>query len=165
METQSLFSEKQRFNQWWIWLLVVALSIMPVLELVRRINAHQLSLSDPATLVGTFIPFVLLLLIFNLRLDTRITKEGVSVRFIPFIWKYRNYSWETIDKLYLRQYKPIGEYGGWGLRGFGNNRALNIAGNKGLQIVFADGRRLLIGTQKPEEIKTVLIMLDKLKEE
>lgn len=165
METHSLFSERQRFNQWWIWLLVVALSVMPVFELVRRITAHQLSISDPAMLVETFIPFVLLLLIFNLRLDTKITKEGVSVRFIPFIWKYRHYSFETIDKLYLRQYKPIGEYGGWGLRGFGNNRALNIAGNKGVQIVFADGRRLLIGTQKPEEIKAVLIMLDKFKEE
>lgn len=50
------------------------------------------------------------------------------------------------------------DYGGWGLRlgFFGKGRAYNISGNIGMQIVFKDGKKLLIGTQKSAEIKSFL---------
>jgi len=56
----------------------------------------------------------------------------------------------------VRKYKPLLEYGGYGIRGFGNNRALNISGNTGLQLVFKDGRKLLIGTKKGHEMIEML---------
>jgi hypothetical protein len=56
----------------------------------------------------------------------------------------------------VRKYKPLLEYGGYGIRGFGNNRALNIAGKTGLQLIFKDGRKLLIGTQKGLEMIEML---------
>ena len=56
----------------------------------------------------------------------------------------------------IREYKPIMEYGGWGIRGFGSNRALNIKGKIGLQLVFKNGQKLLIGTQKADEIVKIL---------
>ncbi|MBK8703741.1 MAG: hypothetical protein IPN33_08970 [Saprospiraceae bacterium] len=64
-------------------------------------------------------------------------------------------------KVYVRQYKPIAEFGGWGLRYSmsGKGRALNVSGNMGLQLEFKDGKKLLIGTQKPKEIELVLTNL------
>jgi hypothetical protein len=44
----------------------------------------------------------------------------------------------------------------------GKNRAFNATGNIGLQLVFKDGKKLLIGTQKPAEIEAVLASLGKM---
>ncbi|MCQ0110186.1 hypothetical protein JGC31_01235 [Zhouia sp. CL16] len=50
------------------------------------------------------------------------------------------------------KYNPIKDYGGYGWRiGFrGKGKALNIRGNKGIQIIYKNNKKLLIGTQKPE---------------
>jgi hypothetical protein len=75
--------------------------------------------------------------------------------------KERVYNWEEIKSANIRTYKPLMEYGGWGIRGFGNNRALNISGNKGLQLEFKNGKKLLIGTEKSTEMESILEELDK----
>jgi len=38
----------------------------------------------------------------------------------------------------------------------GKGRALNISGSQGLQLEFTDHKKLLIGTNKPEELEKVL---------
>jgi hypothetical protein len=48
------------------------------------------------------------------------------------------------------------EYGGWGIRYSWNGIAYNTKGNMGLQIVMNTGKRILIGTQKPEELAAYL---------
>jgi hypothetical protein len=70
-----------------------------------------------------------------------------------------------LTKSYVRQYSPIAEYGGWGLRLglFGKGQAYNVSGDKGLQLEFTTGQRLLIGTNKPEELNTVLLSIGQLK--
>jgi len=165
MRTDILFSEKQRFNQWWIWVIILVACIMPVWQFYRAIIENQVVLSDPTEYIGLMIMVLIIILFLSNRLDSEIRQDGIYVRFIPFIWKQRVYSWDSIEKLYIRRYHPLGEYGGWGIRGFGKNRALNVSGNQGLQIVFKDGRRLLIGTRKPDEIKSVLILLGKFEDE
>ncbi|MHC4338483.1 MAG: hypothetical protein ACYSTG_11155 [Planctomycetota bacterium] len=60
-----------------------------------------------------------------------------------------------MSECYARTYKPIREYGGWGIRySFrkGIGRAYNMSGNKGVQLVFKNGKKLLIGSQKPDEL-------------
>jgi hypothetical protein len=69
-------------------------------------------------------------------------------------------AFDDIEKVYVRKYKPIMEYGGWGIRLglFGKGWAINIAGNKGIQIEFKDSkkRKFLIGTQKEGDVEAVL---------
>jgi hypothetical protein len=51
------------------------------------------------------------------------------------------------------QYRPIADHGGWGIRsGRDGERALTARGNRGVRLVLADGTRLLIGSQRPEEL-------------
>jgi hypothetical protein len=54
------------------------------------------------------------------------------------------------------EYRPISEYGGWGIRGFGKKRALNTRGNRGVLLTKTDGSTLLIGSQKPRELLDAL---------
>lgn len=71
--------------------------------------------------------------------------RGVPVkRFIP---------WNEIASVEARKYRPILEYGGWGLRGLGKNRAYNVSGTEGLQLVFKDGRRVLVGSRMAQALE------------
>jgi hypothetical protein len=72
--------------------------------------------------------------------------------------------WEQVKRAYIRQYNPIKEYGGWGLKWSSTNAAYNIMGNVGLQLVLQNGKKILIGTQKPEELRSFLISIDRYKE-
>jgi hypothetical protein len=84
------------------------------------------------------------------------------VRFIPFHLKEIFIAWNQLDECYIRTYSPLGEYGGWGIKyGLGGaGKVYNVSGNQGLQLVFKDGARLLIGTQKPLELQEIINKLD-----
>lgn len=99
------------------------------------------------------------------RLDTRVKTDGIDVRFYPFRRRYRHYTWGEIKEAYIRRYRPLAEYGGWGIRiGFhGNGQALNMSGNVGLQLVFANNKKLMIGTNRSQELEDVLKQLGKLR--
>jgi hypothetical protein len=159
MNKEVLFTEKQRFTQWWIWAIILIACIIPAWEIYNAVINYRNGFSNPASYIGLVTIVLLMIMLISTRLETEIRKDGINVRFIPFIWRRKIYTWDLIEKVYLREYNPIGEFGGWGIRGVGKNRALNISGNKGLQLELKDGKRMLIGTHKPDEIKKMLELL------
>ena len=103
---------------------------------------------------GIGVPLVIFtLMFFVLRLETVVDEQGIHYRFFPFHITTRLKTWDEIEKAYVRVYKPITEYGGWGYRfAFGDGIALNVSGNVGLQILYKNGKKLLLGTKKREEL-------------
>ena len=91
---------------------------------------------------------------FFTQLITEVREDGVYIRFIPFHGSFRRIGFDQVAQFEARMYRPIMEYGGWGIRcGFGKSgKAYNVKGNKGLQLVFKNDKRLLIGSQKPERL-------------
>jgi hypothetical protein len=160
MDQALLFSEKQRFGQAWIWILLSGITALFIFGLIRQVCLGQPFGNNPLPDSGLFalVLFMLLLdyLFFSFRLELHIRADGIYVRFFPFQTTFRYYPWQQLSQVYVRQYQPIAEYGGWGLRGFGRNRALNVSGNKGIQLETLEGAKLLIGTNKPEEVTEVL---------
>ncbi len=54
-------------------------------------------------------------------------------------------------------YRPIADYGFWGIRaGRDGERALIARGNRGVRLELTDGTRLLIGSQRPEALAAAL---------
>lgn len=160
MTDEILFKENQKFSQWWIWIILAGSIGLVGYGLIQQVIFGEPFGDHPGRNTELEIVFGVTLLIavlfISLRLDTLITRDGVYVKFSPFYLKFRHYSWDQIHSLYVRQYSPVGEYGGWGLRGFGSNRALNVSGNTGLQLELKNGDRLLIGTRKAEELAEVI---------
>ncbi len=162
MKEYHRFSEIQKFRQWWLWFLLAGIKgVMGFFIVTQVLFGHPLgsNLVDNALLlIGFLFMLILSLLFFIMKLETRISDAGIAVRFFPIQLKFANYKWEDLDQVYLRDYSPIMEYGGWGIRySFtGKGRALNVSGRKGLQLVFKDGRKLLIGTMKSFEIEQLL---------
>lgn len=169
MEDDVLFSETQRFKQWWLWALLIGLNGIQIFGLVKQIIFKQPFGDHPIDDAGLIVISGLLLLLtyffYSLRLDTRIKNDGIYFRFYPFHSSYRYQSFDALKKCYIRKYSPILEYGGWGLR-FGSmrERAFNVSGNMGLQLQLHDNKKILIGTKRPEEITSVLKEIGEWKE-
>jgi hypothetical protein len=71
-----------------------------------------------------------------------------------------------LTKSYIRQYSAIKEYGGWGLRIglLGKGTAYNVSGDKGLQLEFTTNKKILIGTNRADEITVTLNKIGQLKQ-
>lgn len=149
------FEEKQTFTQWWILLLgILEIAIFAwVLTLPLPQNITPGSPVYIATVVWCllFASIVPLMIVF-VRLKTEVLPDRIRIRFIPFHRQPRDFLFSDIQSADTRTYRPLAEYGGWGLRRGPGGTAYNVKGNRGLQLVMADGRRILIGSQQPEQL-------------
>jgi len=162
MDTPVLFSEKQRFQQWWIWAILLVINGIVIFDMIWQVvlaqqpNNKLVGDMELILISSVFMGFTVLFFMCNLR--TRITADGIDVRLFPVHLTFKHYSWTDIEKAYVREYSPIREYGGWGLRYSitGAGKAYNISGNMGLQLELKSGKKLLIGTKKAEELSALL---------
>jgi hypothetical protein len=168
MLSDSLFSEQQRFKQPWIWLLLLAINTWLIYGLIRQVVYRHPFGQNPLTNGGLLALAVFSSLLTTLfavmRLDTAIRRDGIYYRFLPFQITWKKIGWERIAAAYVREYQPVSDYGGWGMRlgMFGNGEAFNISGNHGLQLEYDNGKKFLLGTQKPLELERVLKSMGKL---
>ncbi len=157
-----VFIENQKFNMWWMRLLMVFVLMSGIVPLIIAFN--QETHSDNATLIITLIAVLILVsavffILFTLKLKTRIDEKGVHYGFYPFKQNPRIIPWRDIQTIAVRTYNPIGEYGGWGIRvtWFGDRgKAFNVSGNIGIQLELTNSKRILIGTQKQAEAEAVI---------
>jgi hypothetical protein len=170
MANEIIFEERQRFHQWWLWTLLASVNLIFFYGIYRQIYCGESFGTNPASntwlIIITVCCLALSAFVLNFRLDTQIKSEGIYFRMFPIHFAFRFYSWDRIEKSWVRKYNPIGEYGGWGYRfGFlGSGKAYNISGNMGIQLVLKDGKHVLLGTRKPEEARAALRKLDRLVE-
>ena len=149
-----IFEETQRFDQWWLYLIILLAQGTILLGMYQATLGFQ-DWSDPWGLLGGTITIALLSLLLLVRLKTRIDNSGISAKFGEKFFR-RKFKWSEIKDCYVRKYSPLTEYGGWGIRGVGRSKAYSTSGNYGIQIVTTTGTRFLIGTQKPEIAKETL---------
>lgn len=156
-----LYQETQRFNQWWIKILLFALNFYLFILIFNLIDQIKNN-GDLSSLFMIFILIITEAFFMTINLKTQIYKDNINISFFPF-FKNKLINFLELDKYYVRKYNPIAEYGGWGFRlgVFGKGRAYNIRGNMGLQLEFKNGKKLLIGTQSPKELEEVLNMINK----
>lgn len=156
-----IFKEQQRFTQLWLIILIV-ISAFTSLGLILASYIKNPSSFSTGELAST-ISITLLAsgLIFIFKLTTRIDEHGIYYKFFPFHLKFKTIKWPEIDKVYVRTYNALHEYGGWGIKGgsFWNKSkgtALNVSGDIGIQLELKNGKKLLIGTQKESQATTIL---------
>jgi len=164
MNDEILFEENQKFRQLWFWVILIAADLITLYGLIKQIS-YGLPIGS-SLIIGKIAAFAITLLftgiLFILKLETTIKKDGIYIRFYPFHLKTKEYSWNVISRAYVRKYNPIMEYGGWGIRlgMFGKGNAFNVSGNMGIQLVFTNGSMLLIGTKKAGEAEAVLAQIE-----
>ena len=156
------FHEEQQFRQPWVWLLLLVITAC-VIGMFAHGMYTQLYLgqawgdrpmSDSALVISAAFSFLisagLTLLFYKLKLITEVGPDGVHIRFFPLT--RRKIAFDSITSCKARTYRPIREYGGWGIRFSRKGNAYNVSGNRGVQLEFKQGKPLLIGSQKAEEL-------------
>ena len=164
MHTPILFEEIQHFRQKWFWWLMIAMNAFLITGFFANAFIHHEVNNDTSAglLTAIFVIAIITLLLHHSGMVTQVRSDGIYVKVMPFHSSFKFFSWHSIDQVYIRTYNPITEYGGWGMRHTLNGVAFNVTGNIGLQLVFNNGAKLLIGTQQPEQLAAALIILGKL---
>lgn len=156
----TLFREEQHFRQPWIWIPILAIACVMWYGVIQQVVFHEPFGSKPAPtaiLVIFWMVFGIGFPIFfmNLKMVTEVRPTEI---YISYLVKKR-IPLGDVEKYYTRIYRPIMEYGGWGIKfGFGKGIAYNVSGNRGVQLELNNGKKILIGSQKPEELETAIQM-------
>lgn len=158
---EQLFSENQRFSKWFRWPLLLLIVWLAYTQ--RDFLSAEARFKSWKNWEIVWVPIFLFVLFNLLQLRTKISKEGISVQFLPFHFKPKFFAWEDISKVEVRSYRPIMEYGGWGLKyGWGGQgMSYTVSGTKGIQLYLKNGKKILIGTRKGEELEQLFIQLNK----
>ena len=141
MSREVVFREVQRFRQWWLWALLGLVGLATVVG------------SGPLGLVLTG---VICVFMWSLRLVTEVREDGLYIRFAPLHRSFRRVPWTTIESAEATTYRPLREYGGWGIRWRPGAVAYNVQGPRGVFLTRPDDRDLLVGSQRPDELATAI---------
>ena len=139
-----IYTETQQFRQWWIWALIIAITVIVLLGALFKGNG-------PADTLGAIIPLSLVLLFYLMRLDTRIDETGIHYRFFP-ITSWRHVAWAHISTAEVRQFSFVG----YGIRWDFECWYYIIAGQQGLRITRTNGGPIVIGTRQPDQLREFL---------
>lgn len=150
------YREVQRFTQWWIVALLIALAGLAWWAFLQQVVMGQPWGSRPApnaviwglvAIHGVLLPGFLL----SMRLTTTIEGDTLVARYFPL--RTRRVKLSEILRAEAVTYRPIREYGGWGIRWGGpRNWAYNLRGNRGVRLTLRDGATLLVGSQRAEDL-------------
>lgn len=156
----TLFEEVQYLSQFrFIFAVLIFIEGIMAWTLWQLIH-EQIYKPDQVNTTDTIIGFIAICIGFVLithlafftRLITQVTKKGLFVRYIPFHFWTKEIDLKNIKHIEAKQYRPIIEYGGWGIRLGWKKKAYNVYGNKGVEIIFKNDHKLLIGSQHPNEL-------------
>jgi hypothetical protein len=158
---QPLFREVQRFRQPWLWALLVAATALTAVRLAQSIRGMPLVIAGQpvdaaAWAVALAVCGLAALLFLAARLETEVWPDALAVRFFPFHLAPRRFPWDRLAAAEAVRYRPIRDYGGWGIRFGLAGRAYNVRGDRGVMLVFSDGKRLLVGSQRAEELAAAI---------
>lgn len=147
----ALFRETQRFlrNPWALFGGLVAIAGCARVFLAGGGHA-------PFTGVIAFTIFALVAGLLGIgALYTEVRPDALYVRLVP-LTRWHRFTWNEIASAEVRRYRPLMEYGGWGVRWGPAGKAYNVHGHESVQLVLADGRRLLVGSQHAEALAAAI---------
>ena len=161
-ESGLIYREEQRFGLWLRWLIFVSMLLILPLGIfsLSKIPSEEEGIKilpvTTLTICGILVPIGIAVLFVSLKLETEVRGDGLYIRFYPFHLKFKRFGAEELSEYYAREYRPLLESGGWGIRCGKQGRAYNVSGNKGVQLVFKNGRQLLIGSQREKELEDAI---------
>ncbi len=149
------FAEKQRPRQWWLWAILGIVGLAGMLSAIDGggfSDPTQRAWATAGLLAGLLVVGAIAAGFLHVQVDT----ERIEVAYMPFFRK--RYPTRGIVRAQPRTMKPMREYGGWGIRrsALGNGWAYTVDGHEGVQIEFDDGRRVFLGSRKPEELAAAI---------
>lgn len=152
----TLYREDQLFALWVYFLLgFLGLKILlPDLFDTQDLNELRLS-SDPASYA--VLSVIGLITACLMKMTTEVSPQGIAISFgwLPIYRK--SIAFHTIQSVEPCTYRPLIETLGWGIRrSWRGESVLSARGNRAVRITCKDGSVILIGSQRPDELASVI---------
>ena len=165
------FEEIQLLRQnRWIWYILIVLSALLVAPILHGMYTQLITgepwgdepMSDNGLIIFScafFLSWAMITwLLYSIRLEVYIDQDGVHYKFFP-----NKASWNVITKrdivsYEIRRTRNLLETGGFGYHRnlFRKSQSMVIRGSKHIRFMLPGKRKLLIGTQNPEEFDRAL---------
>ncbi|MDR0797059.1 MAG: hypothetical protein LBE79_13585 [Tannerella sp.] len=175
MKEELVFTERQHLRQWWIIALMIPINGIIICRCIMQLGFGKSfgnnPMPDAMHIIVTVITLLVTVLLFFIRLNTVINKEGVYMQMFPFHLRYKFTPWDYISEANVMKFNLM-HFGGWGMwfksvnlgghgihHGIGST-AYTMSGNKVLKLVLHNNKKIYIGTRMPEELKEFLNKLD-----
>jgi hypothetical protein len=143
------FREVQQFRQPWLWIPMLVGVPVFIWIMLSRVPAA------PVAFIGPCLYLVIVAMFFLAKLVTEVDDTEVRARFV-FLFGKKRIPFAEIASAEAVAYRPIREYGGWGLRRGANGWAFNVSGDRGVLLKLRKGGTFLIGSQRAEELELAI---------
>ena len=155
------FQEVQRFGQLWVWLLVGLVAGVAWYGAIVQLIYKKPFGDNPApdslmVIIWAVFGIGFPLLFYSIRLVTEVRSDGVHVRFVPLHRSFQSFDRDTITKCEVVAYRPLRDYGGYGIRYSAQGKAYNVSGKRGVRLHLDEGKPVLIGSQKPDQLASAI---------
>lgn len=148
------FEEKQSLGKTWV--IIPAILFTVVLFALVGFYVDKDPEKSGSFLLGGIISGIVLTFIWIIHLKSEINATGIHYRFFPFHFKTYTIPWAEIQLAETCTYKPIREFGGWGIKYGYNSKAFTISGKEGIRITLKNKKIILIGTKESERAANVI---------
>jgi hypothetical protein len=148
----AVYREEQYFD-WRVYAAIALVGLLTGIGLLRgRIWSTEVALG---LIIG--LAFLMFVVVFLLHMTTEVSAIDLRVSFGWAPTFPRIVAIHTIRSVEMVNYRPIADYGFWGIRsGRDGERAFIARGTRGVRLELIDGTRVLIGSQRAEALAAVL---------
>jgi len=155
------YHEVQQFRQIWIVLTVEFLAVLAWYSFIVQILLDEPFGANPAPDILVLIILAIFGIAFPLwfwvmSLEIQVTRTALKFRFFPFHRSWREIPFDSIAHVKAVVYRPLWEYGGWGIRCSTKGMAYNVSGDWGVRVTLKNGKSFLLGSLRAEELELVL---------
>lgn len=95
---------------------------------------------------------VLIGMLFS-RLDVEVHADQVHIAFGPLHLIRKRIPFTEIDTVRGLTYRPLREFGGWGIRPRGGKTAWTIRGNQAVKVTLHSGKLVYVGSRFPQRLE------------
>jgi hypothetical protein len=158
-DNRPVFREVQRFP---LRRIAVALASPPCFMLGLLIwqvvlghswGKHPMSNGD---VIGwTVFLWLIYLRLITVRLVTEV-RQGLLMIRLRGLWRMRRVALDSIRSVETIKHDVTRDYGGYGFRSTRDGKAYIAGGSQGVRLTLADGEKLVLGSERPDELAAAL---------
>ncbi len=103
--------------------------------------------------VGGVLLFPALITLLFLRLDVEVRPDQLFIAFGPLHLVRKRIRLADIETARALTYRPLKEFGGWGIRPRGFRTAWTIRGNQAVKVALKSGNEVYVGSRFPQRLE------------
>ncbi len=154
---ETIYSESDTWP-WWTW--VIFLSAMGAAawsvagdSLTTTDGLGGFSVGEMAGVVGLLLGAPLVVWALFGKLTIGVLPSEIRIAFGSLGLFRKSVPMERIRRVEAVRYKPLTEFGGWGIRVRPGRRAWTVRGNQAARITLEEGPTLYLGSRNPQRLR------------